>query len=350
MEGVIGHIVVLAILVGLSGLFSSSEIALVNLSPSQIRRLIKQEGGRGKRLIVWEREHDRILITIAIGNNLVNIAASAVAVTIFVYTLPKISLDSAAALATFTTTLLVLVFGEITPKLLAKRHSVTIALAVMPVLIFLATIIRPASNALWFVSKMLLRLVGKEELEDHPVALGREEIRHHFDLVKKEGFLTEKENRMLNAILRLGETRVRDIMVSRINMACLEITTGCGEAIEFVKKTGFSRIPVYRGDIEHIQGVLMAKDILSQWGQQSFQLSSIIRPAYYVPEMVTIDNLLRDFINMKIHVGIVVNEYGGVEGLVTLEDVIEEITGEIYDEFDVPSLMLKKARQKAFNL
>ena len=336
--------------IGLSGLFSSSEIALVNLTPSQVRRIIKQDTHHGNRLIFWEKDPDRILITIAIWNNLVNIAASATAVTIFIRTFPQISIDSAAAIATFATTLLVLIFGEVTPKLLAKRHSVAISLRVMPFLVFLSKLISPISNTLGKVSRGILRILGKEKREIYPSESRREEIKALLDLVKKEGVLSGRENKMLGSILRLGETKVRDIMINRMNMLCLEISTPYTDVLDWVRKTGYSRIPVYEGDVENMKGILLAKDILSYWNQKSFRLSSIIRPVSYVPEVVTIDHLLRGFINNKTHMAIVVNEYGGVEGLVTLEDVIEEITGEIQDEFDMDSLLMKKARRKAFNV
>lgn len=344
------HLLLFAGFVGLGAFFSSAEIALVSLTPTQVRRVIKKEGPRGRRLVIWERDHDKILITITICTNVVNMASSAIAVTIFVRALPSLTLDTAAALSTFSTTILVLVVGEITPKLLGKRHAVAIALATMPLLTSLARVLNPVASALWCVSRALLRVVGKEELDVTSHELVREEIRAHFDLVKKEGVLTEKENKMLEAILRLGETKVRDIMIGRMEMATLEISTGYQQVLDLVRRTGFSRIPVYKGAIENIKGILMAKDILSWWDQKSFRLASIIRPAYFVPDMVTIDNLLRDFINKKIHVAVVVNEYGGVEGLVTLEDVIEEITGDIQDEFDQPSMLLQQARQKATSI
>jgi len=350
MESIIIHIIFLAVFIGMSGLFSSSELALINLTPSQVRRIIKHDTRRGKRLIIWEKDHDRILITIATWNNLVNIAASATAVTIFIHTFPQISVDSAAAVATFVTTLLVLMFGEVTPKLMAKRHSVAISLAVMPLLIFLSKLIYPLSNMLWMVSRFLLRLVGKEKKEVYPDTSAREEIKAHFDLVKKEGMLTEKENKMLTSILHLGEIKVRDIMVNRINMISLDITTDYEKVLDCIRETGFSRIPVYQKDLENIKGVLMAKDVFSYWNRKDFELSSIIRPVFYVPDMITIDRLLPKFMHIKTHLAIVVNEYGGIEGLVTLEDVIEEITGEIQDEFDTASFLVKKARYKAQNI
>jgi len=350
MELPVIHLLLFALFVGLGAVFSSAEIALVSLTPTQVRRVIRKEGERGKRLMIWERDHDKILITITICTNIVNMASSAIAVTIFVRALPSVTLDTAAALSTFSTTIIVLIIGEITPKLLGKRHSVPIALATMPLLIFLSKVLKPMASALWSVSRMLLRIVGKEKRDVTSHELVREEIRAHFDLVRKEGVLTEKENKMLDAILKLGETKVRDIMVGRMDMAALEISTDYKGVLDLVRRTGFSRIPVYKGTIENIKGILMAKDILSWWDQKSFRLASIIRPAYFVPDMVTIDNLLRDFINKKIHVAVVVNEYGGVEGLVTLEDVIEEITGDIQDEFDQPSMLLQQARRKATSI
>jgi putative hemolysin len=350
VEDLLIHLILLAVFVCLSGVFSSSEIALVNLTPSQVRRIIKQDRRRGKRLILWETDPDRILITIAIGNNLANIAASATAVTIFVRALPAITVDSAAAIATFVTTLLVLVFGEVTPKLLAKRHSVAISLRMMPLLLSLAKALGPLSHGLWNVSRFILRCMGKEKREALPLESGREEIKALIDLVKKEGVLSERENKMLKSILHLGEIKVRDIMVNRMYMVCLEITAGYNEVLECIRRTGFSRIPVYEGDPENIKGILMAKDLLFHWGQKSFDLTSLIRPFPYLPEIITIDRALREFINTHTHMAIVVNEYGGVEGLVTLEDVIERITGEIQDEFDAVSILMKKVPDKALNV
>jgi len=350
MEDLVIHLILLVIFICLSAVFSSSEIALVNLTPSQIRRIIKQDRRRGKRLVLWEKDPDRILITVAIGNNLVNIAGSATAVTIFVRAFPKISVDSAAAIATLVTTLLVLVFGEVTPKLLAKRHSIAISLRVMPLLLFLARAFGPLSSALWKVSRFILRCLGKEKREVLPLESGREEIKALLDLVKTEGILSERENKMLKSILHLAEIKVRDIMVNRMNMVCLEIDTGYDEVLECIRRTGFSRIPVCEGDPENMKGVLMAKDLLSHWEQKSFDLASLIRPVSYVPEVITIDRALREFMNNHTHLAIVVNEYGGVEGLVTLEDVIEEITGEIQDEFDAASILMKKVPKKALNV
>ncbi|MBN2466849.1 MAG: HlyC/CorC family transporter [Deltaproteobacteria bacterium] len=350
MEGVIVHLLFLIIFIGMSGIFSSSEIALVNLTPSQVRRIIKQGTPRGRRLLFWERDHDRILITIAVWNNLANIAASATTVTIFVHTFPKISVDSAAALATFATTILVLIFGEITPKLLAKRYSVAIAVNLMPLLIFLAMLIRPVTMSFWTLSRALLRMIGKEKGEAYPATSAREEIMAYFDIGKKNGVLTDKENKMLTSILRLGTIRVRDIMVNRMSMVCLEVNSSHRTVLECLQTSGYSRIPVYQGDIENIKGILLAKDILAYWDQKSFRLASLIRPATYVPEVITIDHLLRELMQKQTHMAIVVNEYGEVEGLATLEDVIEEITGDIQDEFDSSSIQVKKAAHKAWEM
>lgn len=350
MEDLVIHLILLAVFICLSAVFSSSEIALVNLTPSQIRRIIKEDGRHGKRLILWEKNPDRILITIAIGNNLVNIAASATAVTVFVRTFPTITLDSAAAIATFVTTLLVLVFGEVTPKLLAKRHSIAISLRVMPLLLFLARVFGPLSDTLWTVSRFILRCLGKEKREVLPLESGREEIKALLDLVKTEGILSERENKMLKSILHLGEIKVRDIMVNRMNMVCMEIGTGYHEVLECVRKTGFSRIPVYEGDPENMRGILMAKDLLSHWEEKRFDLASVMRPISYVPAIITIDLALREFMNAHTHLAVVVNEYGGVEGLVTLEDLIEKITGEIQDEFDAASILMKKVPERALQV
>lgn len=335
------HLFLLIIFLIFSGICSASEIALVNLTPYQIHRLIKQGSAQGKRLIFWQRDPDRILITIAIMNNLANIAASAIAVTIFIRAFPMISLDSAAALATFVTTLLVLIFGEITPKLLGKRYPITISLRIMPVLIFFSQLAAPISKTIGKLSRGILNLLGKENQEVISPETHREEIKALLELVKKEGVVSDKENRMLMGILHLEKTKVREIMVNRKNMVCLEISTDYQKVLEVVKKSGFSRIPVYEKELDNIKGILMAKDILSFWDQKSFRLSSIIRSPKFMPEMITINQALRDFINTKTHLAIVVNEYGEVEGLITLEDIIEEIVGDIQDEFDTSSVINK---------
>lgn len=341
VKGIVPHLFLLFIFLGLSGLFAASEIALVNLTPSQVRRIVKQGTRHSRRLVFWEREPDKILITISIVTTLVNIAASATMVTIFVHAIPHISVDSAAVIATFVATLLLLIFGEITPKLLGKRHPVSVSIGVLPILLFLGKIVNPVSKVVLKLSRSILSFLGKESQEIFPPESHREEIKALLELVKKE-VVSERENKMLMSILRLEETTIRDIMVNRMNMVCLEIETPYEEVLEIVRNSGFSRIPVYEKTLENIKGILMAKDILSYWDEKSFQLASLMRPAKFMPEMITIDRALREFITTQTHLAIVVNEYGEVEGLVTLEDVIEEITGEIQDEFDTESILVKK--------
>ena len=341
VKGIVPHLFLLFIFLGLSGLFAASEIALVNLTPSQVRRIVKQGTRHSRRLVFWERDPDKILITISIVTTLVNIAASATTVTIFVHVMPQISVDSAAVIATFVATLLLLIFGEITPKLLGKRHPVTVSIGVLPILLFLGKIVHPISKVVLKLSRSILSFLGKESQEIFPPESHREEIKALLELVKKE-VVSERENKMLMSILRLEETKVRDIMVNRMNMVCLEMNTPYEEVLEIVRNSGFSRIPVYEKNLENIKGILMAKDILSCWDEKSFQLASLMRPAKFTPEVITIDRALREFITTQTHLAIVVNEYGEVEGLVTLEDVIEEITGEIQDEFDTESILIKK--------
>ena len=341
VKGIVPHLFLLFIFLGLSGLFAASEIALVNLTPSQVRRIVKQGTRHSRRLVFWERDPDKILITIAIVTTLVNIAASATTVTIFVHVIPRISVDSAAVIATFVATLLLLIFGEITPKLLGKRHPVTVSIGVLPILLFLGKIVHPISKVVLKLSRSILSFLGKESQEIFPPESHREEIKALLELVKKE-VVSERENKMLMSILRLEETKIRDIMVNRMNMVGLEMNTPYEEVLEIVRKSGFSRIPVYEKTLENIKGILMAKDILSYWDEKSFQLASLMRPAKFMPEVITIDRALREFITTQTHLAIVVNEYGEVEGLVTLEDVIEEITGEIQDEFDTESILVKK--------
>jgi len=341
VKGIVPHLFLLFIFLGLSGLFAASEIALVNLTPSQVRRIVKQGTRHSRRLVFWERDPDKILITISIVTNLVNIAASATTVTIFVHVIPQISVDSAAVIATFVATLLLLIFGEITPKLLGKRHPVTVSIGVLPILLFLGKVVNPLSKVVLKLSRSILSFLGKESQEIFPPESHREEIKALLELVKKE-VVSERENKMLMSILRLEETKVRDIMLNRMNMVCLEINTPYEEVLEIVRDSGFSRIPVYEKTLENIKGILLAKDILSCWDEKRFQLASLMRPAKFMPEVITIDRALREFITTQTHLAIVVNEYGEVEGLVTLEDVIEEITGEIQDEFDTESILVKK--------
>jgi len=341
VKGIVPHLFLLFIFLGLAGLFAASEIALVNLTPSQVRRIVKQGTRHSRRLVFWERDPDKILITISIVTTLVNIAASATTVTIFVHVIPRISVDSAAVIATFVATLLLLIFGEITPKLLGKRHPVTVSIGVLPILLFLGKIVHPISKVVLKLSRSILSFLGKESQEIFPPESHREEIKALLELVKKE-VVSERENKMLMSILRLEETKVRDIMVNRMNMVGLEINTPYEEVLEIVRKSGFSRIPIYEKNLENIKGILMAKDILSCWNEKSFQLASLMRPAKFMPEVITIDRALREFTTTQTHLAIVINEYGEVEGLVTLEDVIEEITGEIQDEFDTESILVKK--------
>ena len=326
---------------GLSAFFSASETALTALDPIQTQKLIDSNNFWSKALELWRNRPMMVLTCMLIGNNIVNISASALSTE-----LAHLLLDgteyaqTALPLAIGCMTLLLLTFGEITPKTLARSRSRQIAGRMMWLMRIPYVIFFPLT---WIFSRMtraLMALTG-DTFEEAPQGprVTEEDIEYLVELGSRGGNLEDRRERILQSAFDFTTTKVREIMIPRIDMIAIDRREDFHEALDKLTASGHSRLPVFDETIDNIVGVFFAKDLLKQLKLKGadgldFDIDEYIKPAYFVPESKKISDLLSEFQKSRIHMAIVVGEFGGTSGLITLEDIIEEFFGDIQDEHD----------------
>jgi putative hemolysin len=315
--------IALVILLALSGFFSSAETALFSISRTKARFLAKDGRRRDQLILRMKQDPHRLLTTILIGNNVVNVAASALATALTLSNFPHY----AVGVATFVMTFLILVFGEVFPKSLATRNNIAIARSVIGPLYILAVLFTPVILVLNFIPKLTGRIREKHTITE-------EELMTFVEVVEEEGEIKEAEKELIENIFEFDDTKASEIMTPRGDMFVVDI----GEPLDLkaVAQSGFTRIPVVEGDVDHVVGILNIKDVFMHQATSSepVQLTNIMHKPYFVPENKKLDKLLQQFKKRSNHIAIVVDEHGGVSGLITLEDALEEIVGEIRDETD----------------
>jgi putative hemolysin len=313
----------------LSGVFSGSETAFFSLSRLDLEEL--DPGGRVRRLM---KQPDRLLISILLGNTLVNVAAGSLGalVALGIARARGFPEPATIALEVGVVTFVILVVGEVAPKMQAMQRNVLVARRSAPIVLGVQSAFRPIVVAF---ESIVTRMQGRLAEEQSPFVTA-EELRTIVAISEERGTLEEDERDMIDSVMEFGETVVREVMVPRVDMECFEDTTLVGDAVAKIKELGLSRFPVYRGDIDHVIGVLYAKDLLKLEPEADAgrRVGGLIRPAHFTPESKKAGELLRELQRRRIHIAIAVDEYGGTAGLVTLEDLIEEIVGEIRDEYD----------------
>jgi putative hemolysin len=310
----------------LSAFFSSSEVALISITRAKVRTLVNEGKHGSEALAALKEKPDRLLITILIGNNIVNVAAAALATAIAI----RVFGDIGVGIATGLVVIILLVFGEIGPKIYATRASDSFVLWVAPIIHFLSRILTPV---IWLVERVSPKF-GMGETGEQVVT--EEEIKEWIDVGKEEGTLEQGEQDMLYSVLEFADTTAREIMTPRVDVIAMEDTVSFEEAIRIFNETGFSRIPVYHDQIDNITGILNVKDVFS--AMVSHRKDSTIKEVMYdpmfVPETKKIDDLLKELQVHRVQMAIVLDEYSSFVGIVTVEDILEEIVGDILDEFD----------------
>ena len=326
--GLLPQISLFVILIIASGVFSGTETALFSLRRHLLNNY-RDQHPRAVRILDKILEHPREFIsTILVCNNFVNVAASALATRICF----ELWGENGVIIATVSVTLILLVGAEITPKTYAAAHPDKIALKTALPLQLLITLLKPVNRFLSFAVNLLLRIFG---MSDHPQrpSLSDEEIKSIILAGRQEGVLRDSESCMLTNVLEIDKTRAREIMVPRTRMVTLPHTASLRRINETIRQHGYSRYPVYRHDPEEIIGILHIKDLFRRRGK-GFKLQSLLRPAHFFPETATLDDLLEKFRRHRISLGIIVDEYGGIEGLVSRDDIVSEIVGSLEDETD----------------
>ena len=328
----------LILLLFLSAFFSGTEIAFMELNKFRIKNLV-DKNPKTKKLLFWLKNPHKVLTVIAICNNFVNIAASAIATSIAITIATKHGMANSVGvgISVGIMTFLILVFGEITPKNFAKNNYETLALFAITPIKILTKILMPVAKTLLFITKIIIRMFGGQ-IEKEPSILTGEEIKSLISVGEEEGAIEEEEKEMINSIFEFGDTIVREVMVPRTDIQSIDANENISEVIKTIVETHHSRIPIYEENIDNIIGILYVKDLVSRWEAykqgENIVLKDLIRTPYFVPETNKAKDLFAQFKKKKNHMAIVVDEYGGTAGLVTIEDVIEEILGEIEDEYD----------------
>lgn len=338
-------IYLLAALLCLSAFFSASESAITAVRRSKLLSLAESFPKRKKALDWLVEDTHRPLTVTLISNNLVNIAASSVATSIAVAFFG----DKGIFLAIIAMTVLIVVFGEILPKSIAIVHADRMVLLASPLLRALSM---PLSPVVWGLVGMV-RAIGRAfdiEMNPHRVTITREEIEQMIKAGEASGSLEADEERMIRGVIEFEETRVYEIMVPRTDMVAISSTTPIAQAARTFCECGHSRLPVYEADTDHIVGILHVKDILESLasGRVDDPVSYFMRESLFVPESAKISEVFDTMRTKKVHMAIVVDEYGGTAGLVTLEDLLEEIVGEIQDEYDEENLPVVKESENSY--
>ncbi len=332
------YITLIAALFG-SAFFSSAETALTALGEARVRALIDAGGWRHGLLRLWKKHPDRILTTLLLGNTLVNVGMGSLTALIA----DEMGATHALALLTGATTVVILLFGEITPKSFAKRHASGYAVFVMPLVALFYWALLPLSWLFVQLPQALARATGSDGTPVESVT--SQELEYLIELGAKQGSIDKVRERLLSSVLAFTEVLVKEIMIPRTQVVALEESASYDEAMKLVTECELSRIPVYKDSLDEIVGVLYVKSLLADVRKGAaagqFQLPRFVRKPFFVPEMMKVSRLLTEMQRRKTHLAIVVDEFGGTSGIVTLEDVVEEIVGEIHDESDVEEKKLK---------
>jgi len=327
----------------LSGFFSGSETALTAASRGKLRAQADRGSAGALKALIITQDSERLIGAVLLGNNLVNILAASLATSLFT----RLFGDSGVALATLVMTLLVLVFAEVLPKTYAITNAETAAAKVSPVIQVVILLFSPVVTAVrWFV-RQLLRLFGVQTDPDSLVLSAREEIAGAIALGHSEGVMEKEDRDRLLGALDLSDRTVEEIMLHRSSIEMIDADADSEQILSQCLDSPHTRLPVFKDQPENIVGVVHAKDLLravdklmrgpeaSETKLQNFRVLDVAMEPYFVPETTTLDDQMREFLRRKTHFALVVDEYGALRGLITLEDILEEIVGEITDEFDV---------------
>ena len=323
---IITKIIVIIAMIIMSAYFSATETAFSSLNKTRLKTLAGKGNRRANLAIKLSESYDKLISTILIGNNIVNIVATSVATVLFV----NIMGNMGAMVSTVVMTILVLIFGEISPKSIAKDCPEKFAMFSAPIIRCLMTVISPINKLFTMWKKLLARIFRIEQ--DH--SMSQEELLMLVDEVQQDGSIDQDEGELLRNAIEFNERRAGDILTHRTDIEGVSVDMSKEEIAEAFSLSSFSRLVVYRETIDDIVGVIHQKDLYAGAGITPKPLSEIIVPPLFVPATERIDNLLKLLQKNKSHIAIVLDEYGGTEGLVTMEDILEELVGEIWDEHD----------------
>ena len=320
------YILILVILLFLSAYFSASETAFLSINRIRIKNLADDGNKRAKLTIKLYENYDKVLSSILVGNNLVNIAAASIATILFIKHFGK----SGSAISTAVMTILVLIFGEITPKTIAKEKADSFAMGTAPLLNAIVIILTPINYffALW---KKLLSKIFKFSKDN---AITEEDLLTIVEEAEQDGGIDSEESELIRSAIEFNDLEATDILTPRVDVVAVSHNDSVDKVSKTFIETGFSRLPVYENTIDNIIGIIHQKDLYIMLSKDENDLNSIIKPPIFANESIKLNSLLKTLQKNKSHIAVITDEYGGTIGIVTLEDIIEELVGEIWDEHD----------------
>jgi putative hemolysin len=319
-------IILLLIFSVMSFFFSLSETSIIGLSKIKLRHMVAQKIRRSSSVQYLITHSDKFIVGILIGNNFANIAFSVIISAIFVrFTGPRLGV----ILATVASTTFILIFCEVLPKMIALKNTDRMALTVAPLMEMYTRMVDPVARVFTRISDMMLDILGIQRTKRSSL-ITEEELRLMIEVGREEGVLSEEERKMFHRIFEFGDIKVGDVMIPKDKMVAVSTKATPDDLLDILAEQGHSRIPVYNGSIDNITGVIYARDLLYILrDKELFLLQDIIHPAYFIPETTRVSELLRKFQVDKIQIAVIVDEHNATLGLVTLEDLLEEIVGEI---------------------
>ena len=323
-------IIAIVVLVTFSAYFSATETAFTSLNKIRLKNMAGDGDKKAKDVLEISDNYDNLLSTILVGNNLVNIAISSIATVMFLELYPKYG----ATIATAVATVIVLIFGEISPKSLAKESPERFAMFSAPIIRFFMLILKPINWIFSCWKKLLAKLFNADGIR--PIT--EDELLTMVEEAQTEGGIDEGQSELIQNAIEFNDLEAWDVLTPRVDIKAIEIDEDEDEIAELFLETGFSRLPVYEDDLDNIIGVLNQKDFHNYIKGGRASVSEYIKPVIFVAGSMRIAQLLKRLQTVKTHIAIIVDEYGGTYGLVTMEDIIEELVGEIYDEHDAVAL------------
>lgn len=319
-------IITIIVLIMLSAFFSATETAFSSLNRIRVKNMANDGNRKASKVLRLVENYDKLITTILVGNNLVNILSSSLATVLFVKLYPL----NGVTIASTVMTILVLIFGEITPKTIAKEYPVGYAMAVVDIVDLLMVILTPI-NVLSTLWKKALGIVFKFDNDD---SMSQEELLTIVEEATEDGDINERDGNLISNAIEFNELEVKDILTPRVEVVAVDIEDSMDDILEAFSQHGYSRFPVYEGSIDNIIGIIHEKDFFRLYLDKATSIRSAIQEVLYTSPYIKVSELLRQVQNHKTHMTVVIDEYGGTAGIITLEDMLEELVGEIWDEHD----------------
>jgi putative hemolysin len=360
LNGLWLEIIFIAVLIMLNGFFSAAEIALISARRSRVQQLASDGDPRAKRVVGIQLDPDRFLATVQVGVTFVGTLASAVGGVAAVRALspmiggiplpfvPVMAEPLALVIVVVSITYATLILGELVPKSLALRHAVSLALFVSGPLDSLARATSPLIRLLTASNRFVLRLLGQKGAAERAF-ISEEEVKHMVQEGREQGVFDQTEQELIHSVFEFTESSVKDVMIPRPRIQAIDVETPIEQVLAHIVETGKSRYPVYRNTLDEVLGILYDKDLFRLLAEKKpIVLAQVVRPAFFTPETTRVSRLLKSMQRRRMPMALVVDEYGGVEGLITIEDLIEEIVGEIEDETDREDLAVRRLRDGSY--